>query len=57
MKDGASAKVHWGHAALDLGWKYVDLAGLSGGDHLVAALMARRDDINCAMIASGGVAI
>jgi dienelactone hydrolase len=39
------------------GWQEIDLAGLSGGGHLVAALMGRRSDINCAIIASGNVAV
>jgi pimeloyl-ACP methyl ester carboxylesterase len=42
---------------LKFGWTRIDLAGLSGGGHLVAALMARRDDIRCALIASGNVAV
>jgi hypothetical protein len=39
------------------GWERIDLAGLSGAGHLVAALMARRADIGCAVIASGNVAV
>ncbi len=39
------------------GWDRIDLAGLSGGGHTVAALMGRRSDIGCAVIASGNVAI
>lgn len=39
------------------GWGRLDLAGLSGGGHLVAALMARRSDIGHAVIASGNVAV
>lgn len=39
------------------GWSTLDVAGLSGGGHLVAALMARRTDIGCAVIASGNVAV
>ncbi|MFM0045519.1 MULTISPECIES: hypothetical protein [Paraburkholderia] len=39
------------------GWQSINLAGLSGGGHLVAALMARRGDIDCAVIASGNVAV
>jgi dienelactone hydrolase len=39
------------------GWDRVDLAGQSGGGHLVASLIARRSDIRRAVIASGGVAI
>ena len=39
------------------GWSSLDLAGLSGGGHLVAALMARRSDIGVAVIASGNVAV
>lgn len=35
----------------------IDLAGMSGGGHLVAALLARRTDIDCAVIASGNVAV
>jgi dienelactone hydrolase len=31
--------------------------GQSGGGHLVAALMARRTDIDCAVIASGNTAV
>jgi dienelactone hydrolase len=49
-------------AALDrlkttFNWTSIDLAGLSGGGHLVGALMARRSDIRCAVIASGNVAV
>jgi dienelactone hydrolase len=49
-------------AALDqlkaaFGWTRIDLAGLSGGGHLVGSLMARRSDIRCAVIASGNVAV
>ena len=49
-------------AALDalkaaFGWTAIDLAGLSGGGHLVAALIADRSDIGCAVIASGNVSI
>jgi pimeloyl-ACP methyl ester carboxylesterase len=49
-------------AALDalkaaFGWKVIDLVGLSGGGHLVAALLAERDDIGCAVIASGNVSV
>lgn len=39
------------------GWTRIDLAGLSGGGHLVAALLGRRDDVGCAVIASGNVAV
>jgi dienelactone hydrolase len=39
------------------GWQRIDLAGLSGGGHLVAALMGRRGDIGRAVIASGNVAV
>jgi hypothetical protein len=39
------------------GWRCFDLAGLSGGGHLVAAMLARRSDIDCAVIASGNVAV
>jgi dienelactone hydrolase len=50
------------NAALDVlkarfGWARIDLAGFSGGGHLVGALLARRDDIGCAVIASGNVAV
>ena len=38
-------------------WNRIDLMGQSGGGHLVAALMARRSDIGCAVIASGNVAV
>jgi dienelactone hydrolase len=49
-------------AALDqlkarFGWTSMTLAGQSGGGHLVASLIARRNDINCAIIASGNVAV
>jgi pimeloyl-ACP methyl ester carboxylesterase len=39
------------------GWRRLDLAGQSGGGHLVAAIMARRSDVNRAVIASGNVAV
>jgi hypothetical protein len=39
------------------GWGGFDLAGLSGGGHLVAAMLARRSDVDCAVIASGNVAV
>jgi len=39
------------------GWLRFDIAGQSGGGHLVAALIARRSDIRCAVIASGNVAV
>ncbi len=39
------------------GWDRIDLAGFSGGGHLVAALMARRHDVDCAVIASGNVSV
>jgi pimeloyl-ACP methyl ester carboxylesterase len=39
------------------GWDRFDLAGFSGGGHLVGALLARRSDIDCAVIASGNVAV
>lgn len=39
------------------GWARLTLAGLSGGGHLVAAMLALRDDIDCAVIASGNVAV
>lgn len=49
-------------AALDalkaaFGWTLIDLAGLSGGGHLVAALIADRNDVGCAVIASGNVSV
>jgi dienelactone hydrolase len=49
-------------AALDrlkarFGWTSMTLAGESGGGHLVASLIARRNDIGCAVIASGNVAV
>ena len=49
-------------AALDclkarFGWAHLHLAGQSGGGHLVAALVARRSDVGCAVIASGNVAV
>lgn len=39
------------------GWSRLNLVGQSGGGHLVAALMARRADIDCAVIASGNTAV
>lgn len=50
------------NAALDVlkarfGWAQINLAGFSGGGHLVGALLAQRDDIGCAVIASGNVAV
>lgn len=39
------------------GWSAISLAGQSGGGHLVAALLARRSDVDCAVIASGNVAV
>lgn len=39
------------------GWRRLNLVGQSGGGHLVAALIARRDDIDCAVIASGNTAV
>jgi hypothetical protein len=39
------------------GWAKLNLVGQSGGGHLVAALMARRTDIDCAVIASGNTAV
>lgn len=50
------------NAALDrlkeqFGWDLISLAGLSGGGHLVGALLARRTDVDCAVIASGNVAV
>jgi pimeloyl-ACP methyl ester carboxylesterase len=38
-------------------WERLNLVGHSGGGHLVAALMARRRDLNCAVIASGNVSV
>jgi pimeloyl-ACP methyl ester carboxylesterase len=38
-------------------WEKLSLIGHSGGGHLVAALMARRNDLNCAVIASGNVSV
>jgi dienelactone hydrolase len=39
------------------GWHCLNLVGQSGGGHLVAALIARRADIGCAVIASGNTAV
>ena len=39
------------------GWTSLKIVGQSGGGHLVAALMARRSDIDCAVIASGNTAV
>ena len=39
------------------GWRTLNLVGQSGGGHLVAALIARRSDIDCAVIASGNTAV
>jgi dienelactone hydrolase len=39
------------------GWARLNLVGQSGGGHLVAALMARRTDIDCAVITSGNTAV
>jgi dienelactone hydrolase len=39
------------------GWRHLNIVGQSGGGHLVAALIARRDDIDCAVIASGNTAV
>lgn len=39
------------------GWRRLNLVGQSGGGHLVAALIARRADIGCAVIASGNTAV
>ena len=39
------------------GWTRLNLVGQSGGGHLVAALMARRTDIDCAVITSGNTAV
>jgi dienelactone hydrolase len=38
-------------------WERLNLVGHSGGGHLVATLMARRSDLNCAVIASGNVSV
>ena len=38
-------------------WERLNVVGHSGGGHLVAALMARRHDLNCAVIASGNVSV
>lgn len=39
------------------GLKRLVLAGMSGGGHLVAALLPRRADISCAVVTSGVVAV
>lgn len=39
------------------GWDRIDLAGFSGGGHLVAAVLSRRSDVGCAVIASGNVSV
>ena len=39
------------------GWRRCALVGFSGGGHLVAALLARRSDVGCAVIASGNVSV
>jgi hypothetical protein len=39
------------------GWRRLNLVGQSGGGHLVAALIARRADIGCAVISSGNTAV
>ena len=39
------------------GWRRINLVGQSGGGHLVGALLARRRDIDCAVITSGNVAV
>jgi dienelactone hydrolase len=39
------------------GWRRINLVGQSGGGHLVAALIARRSDVGCAVIASGNTAV
>lgn len=39
------------------GWRRLNLVGQSGGGHLVAALIARRDDVGCAVITSGNTAV
>jgi len=49
-------------AALDAlketyGFKRFHLAGQSGGGHTVAALVQRRTDVGCAVMASGGIAV
>ena len=38
-------------------WRQLNLVGQSGGGHLVAALIARRTDVNCAVITSGNTAV
>lgn len=38
-------------------WNKIDLVGLSGGGHIVACLMARRNDIRRVVIASGNLAV
>lgn len=50
------------NAALDrlkqhFGWTRMDVAGLSGGGHVVGCLIAQRRDIDCAVIASGNCAV
>lgn len=50
------------NAALDrlkerFGWSVISLAGQSGGGHIVAAMLALRTDVDCAVIASGNVAV
>lgn len=39
------------------GWAQIDLAGLSGGGHLAACLLARRKDVRHTVIASGNIAV
>jgi dienelactone hydrolase len=39
------------------GWTGLNVVGQSGGGHLVAALIARRSDIDCAVVASGNTAV
>ncbi|HTR88040.1 MAG TPA: hypothetical protein VMI56_26390 [Reyranella sp.] len=39
------------------GWRSLNLVGQSGGGHLVAAIIARRSDVDCAVITSGNTAV
>jgi hypothetical protein len=39
------------------GWSRLNLVGQSGGGHLVGMLLALRDDVDLAVIASGNVAV
>jgi dienelactone hydrolase len=41
----------------NFGWHRLNLVGQSGGGHLVAALIARRGDIGCAVITSGNTEV